>query len=212
MANKSKRKSKPRPKAKPKGSPKRRSKPQKKRRRAGQRGRPAAGTPDWTLAFLAAIRDGLHVREAAATANVDGTMPYHRRDEDEAFRAAWEQASKIGTKALEAEAGRRSYHGTTRAVYYMGEECGRIREYSDTLLMFLLRARKPKKYRDRGKLELTGKDDGPVEVKHDAAEVLKALTDLKDAIAAGADQLGRENGVPEDDPGKPVHPGEAPAV
>ena len=33
---------------------------------------------------------------------------------------------------------------------------GEIREYSDTLLMFLLRAHNPKKYRENSKLDLAG--------------------------------------------------------
>jgi hypothetical protein len=145
MAKKAKQKAKPRP-------------PKPKARRAGQTGRPSLGTVDWTEAFLQGIQAGLHVLDAATMAKVNVATPYRRRDEDEAFRLAWEQADRIGTQALEAEAGRRAYHGTLKPVYYMGKECGQIREYSDTLLMFLLRARRPKKYRDNAKFEHVGRD------------------------------------------------------
>lgn len=175
--NKSKRKSKPRSKAKgqkarkkvpprpkvrrPKKARKK-APPRPKVRRPKRMGRPPAQTADWTLEFLAGIQAGLHVRDAALAAKVDNTMPYHRRREDEAFALAWQQATEIGTKTLEAEAARRSYHGTLRPVFYKGFECGEIREYSDTLLMFLLRARKPKKYRERHKFEHTGADGAPL--------------------------------------------------
>jgi hypothetical protein len=67
--------------------------------------------------------------------------------------------------------------------------------------------------KDRGwssgaKVEVSGADGGPIGVKHHAGEdVLKALTELNEAIAAGADQAASEKGLPADDSGKPVHPG-----
>lgn len=112
---------------------------------------------DWAPAFLAAIVRGSHVRDACEEAGISGQLPYHRRQNDEEFGRAWQEASDIGTKALESEAARRAYHGTLKPVFHKGNECGRIREYSDTLLMFLLRARRPKKYRDN--LKVTGDMD-----------------------------------------------------
>lgn len=40
-----------------------------------------------------------------------------------------------------------------------------IRKYSDTLLQFLLKGFRSEKYRDRGAVELTGKDGGAIETK-----------------------------------------------
>lgn len=145
-------------KSKPKVKPKAR----RRKRRPGKRGRPVRGTEDWGPVFLLAIRNGLHVRDACVEACINGTMPYQRRDTDEAFRLAWEESAKVGTHALEAEAARRAYNGTLKPVFYLGMEVGSIREYSDTLLMFLLKSRRPKKYRDSAKFELTGKDGGPI--------------------------------------------------
>jgi hypothetical protein len=142
------------------------------RRRPGRVGRPPAGTEDWAPTFLAAILRGLHVRDACKEANVTEHMPYTRRDADPVFAAEWEKSSAFGTEMLEYEAGRRAYHGTLEPVYYKGEVCGEIRKYSDTLIMFLLRARLPQKYRDNSKIEMTGKDDGPL--------LHKAVADLPD--------------------------------
>ena len=81
-----------------------------------------------------------------------------------AFLAAWEEAAEIGTKALEREAARRAYHGTLKPVYQGGVKVGEIREYSDALLMFLLRARKPKKYRENYKVQVGDTPGQPMKI------------------------------------------------
>src|SRR5262245_21715267 len=123
---------------------------------AGEPGRPPTGTEDWTPTFLGALEEGLHVRDAAQLANVHFSVVYRRRKGDEAFRNAWAESEELGTQFFEAEAGRRAYHGTLKPVYYKGEVCGDIREYSDQLLMFLLRARLPDFYRDNARYEHVG--------------------------------------------------------
>jgi hypothetical protein len=55
---------------------------------------------------------------------------------------------QLGTEALEYEAVRRAYHGVEEPVFYNGVQCGSVTKYSDKLLMFLLRARNPAKYRE----------------------------------------------------------------
>ena len=59
-------------------------------------------------------------------------------------------------RQLEEEAARRAFHGTLKPVFHQGIECGQIRVYSDTLIMFLLRAANPGKYRD-SKFTLSGR-------------------------------------------------------
>src|SRR5262249_15488215 len=114
---------------------------------AGRRGGPPANTEAWTETFLTAIAEGAHVRLAAARAKVHFTLPYKRRRTDDAFRAAWDEATELGTAALEREAVRRAYHGVEEPVHYKGVQCGSVTEYSDALLIFLLRARNQAKYR-----------------------------------------------------------------
>jgi hypothetical protein len=43
---------------------------------------------------------------------------------------------------------RRAYHGVEEPVFYKGVQCGSVTKYSDRLLMFLLQARNPAKYRE----------------------------------------------------------------
>ena len=59
-----------------------------------------------------------------------------------------DEATELGTAALEDEAVRRAYHGVEEPVFYKGVQCGSITKYSDKLLIFLLKARDPAKYRD----------------------------------------------------------------
>jgi hypothetical protein len=83
---------------------------------------------------------------------------------EKTFNELYETACKEALGALEDEAVRRAYEGTTRPVYQGGKKVGSIREFSDTLLIVLLKARAPEKYKDRMQKELTGKDGGPIHV------------------------------------------------
>jgi hypothetical protein len=127
-------------------------------------GRPPAGTEDWAPAFLGALLQGDHVRDSALVAGVHVSVPYERRKHNAEFAAAWKEAQDIGTEALEAEATRRAFHGTLKPVFHKGEECGYIREYSDRLIEFLLRGRKPEVYREKFQHEHSGRDGAPIPI------------------------------------------------
>lgn len=55
---------------------------------------------------------------------------------------------------LESEALRRAMHGDEEPVFYGGQQVGTVRKRSDALLMFLLRTRRPGRYRERVGLEV----------------------------------------------------------
>lgn len=112
------------------------------------RGRRLQGTADWAPAFIGALMEGASIVGASRIADVDPSVPYMRRRNDEEFKRAWQEAADIGTEFLEQEAARRAFHGTLKPVFHKGVKCGVVREYSDTLMIFLLKARKPEKYRD----------------------------------------------------------------
>ncbi|WP_254240927.1 terminase [Achromobacter insolitus] len=82
---------------------------------------------------------------------------------DEEFAKAWDQAIRIATLGLEDEARRRAQEGVDEPVFYLGSQCGTVRKYSDTLLIFLLKAH-DHKYREKTGLELTGANGGPVQM------------------------------------------------
>ena len=87
-------------------------------------------TPGWRPRFLEVIRATGNVRLAADAAGVDRSTPYVRARRDAAFAAAWAQAEQDALDVLEAEARRRALAS------------------SDALLMFLLRAHRPERYRE----------------------------------------------------------------
>jgi hypothetical protein len=82
---------------------------------------------------------------------------YEWQEHDSEFLAAFRLAGEAATERLEKEAWRRGVEGSpyTRTSYWHGEPVGTDAkiEYSDQLLMLLLRARKPDTYRE--KLDVT---------------------------------------------------------
>lgn len=106
-------------------------------------------TPKKAEAFLAALSDGRSVTSACQVALISKPAAYAWRKEDKDFAAAWDDAVETGTDLLEDEARRRAQDGVEKPVYQGGECVGHVREYSDTLMIFLLKARRPEKYRER---------------------------------------------------------------
>ena len=72
-----------------------------------------------------------------------------------AYAQAFAEAREEACDALESEARRRAVKGVRRPVYYKGKLIGYIRKYSDTLLIFLMKAARPDKYRDNVKIKKT---------------------------------------------------------
>jgi len=111
-------------------------------------------------AFLEALRKGNTVSAAAKAAGVSRATVYRWQGEDEPFATAWNDAYETGTDALEQEAIRRATQGVAKPLFYKGKPIvdadGNpviLREYSDTLLMQQLNARRPEKYRTNHKVE-----------------------------------------------------------
>ena len=74
---------------------------------------------------------------------------YEERRRNEDFAARWDEAVELGTSALEDEAVRRAMAGVQKSVYYQGEVCGEVTEYSDTLLAMMLKARRRDVFGDK---------------------------------------------------------------
>jgi hypothetical protein len=112
-------------------------------------------------AFLAAFAKSGHFGNSALAAHIDRSHVYDWRN-DPAFEARFQIARKQSVTVLEDEAHRRAYTGVDEPVFYRGEECGTVRKYSDTLLIFLLKGNDPVKYRDNNQLEVTGAGGEPL--------------------------------------------------
>lgn len=110
--------------------------------------------------FLDALRAGASVAASARAVGITRQAAYLERDKSATFRAAWEAALEEGTDRLEDQALRRATVGVTRTRghYYQGARVGEDVEvvHSDTLLIFLLKARRPEKYRET--LDLSNRD------------------------------------------------------
>lgn len=107
--------------------------------------------------FLAGLADSMTIRRAAECARIDKSTVYRWREADEGFAKAWDEALESGTERLEEEAIRRARDGVDKPVFQGGQQVGAVREFSDTLLIFMLKARRPEVYRDRAAIEHTGK-------------------------------------------------------
>src|SRR6516162_10423180 len=106
--------------------------------------------------FLKALADTGIVSAAAEMAGTSRTRVYELRKRDPAFAAGWEEAEERAADALEAEAWRRAVAGVPEPLVSAGkvvrDDDGRpiaIRRYSDALMIALLKARRPERFKDR---------------------------------------------------------------
>lgn len=122
-------------------------------------------TPERKAAFCAALASsGGNVARACEAVDISRMTAYTWRDDDPEFAADWDRAKEMGLDALEDEATRRAFEGVDKPIVYQGEITNTMKEYSDTLLVFLLKGGKPDKYRERTSAEISGPDGGPVQI------------------------------------------------
>jgi hypothetical protein len=103
----------------------------------------------WDKSFLAALRVHGNVSVACHVCEIDRSTVYRRRNTDDEFRQAWDDAMEEAGDWLEHEARRRAEEGTLKPIYFKGELVGFEREYSDTLMGMMLKGIKPDKYGDK---------------------------------------------------------------
>ena len=78
--------------------------------------------------------------------------------EDQDYEQAFNSSQETVADVLEAEAMRRAVSGTNKPIYFKGDKIDTVKEYSDVLLMFLLKGARPEKYRERFDVSNTAKD------------------------------------------------------
>lgn len=105
--------------------------------------------------FLQAFAASGNVSQAAKRAGVGRASVYVWEEHDPEFAVAFREAGIKATEALEHEAWRRAKDGIAEPVFQHGKMVGTIQRYSDQLLMFLLKARAPERYRDRVDVSVT---------------------------------------------------------
>ena len=135
--------------------------------------------PVWVPAFLAAYRLTGNMTTAAAAAGIDRTTPYQYAEVHPEFATELAAAREEAADLLEAEALRRATKGVQKLKFYEGapimipkrDDDGRLvldargreimvpyveHEHSDLLLIFLMKAARPEKYRENYEVKHTG--------------------------------------------------------
>ena len=100
-------------------------------------------------AFISAYAECGTITRAAEIANIERCTHYAWMKDDPDYVKACEAAYEQAGERLEEEARRRAVDGVEKPVFYQGKKCGVVNEYSDTLLIFLLKGAKPEKYKER---------------------------------------------------------------
>ncbi|WP_244922252.1 hypothetical protein [Oceanibaculum indicum] len=139
--------------------------------------------------FLDHLADTGNVSAACRLAKLDRRTAYQWRAADADFRRLWQEALDAAVDALEAEARRRAVEGVEHPHFHQGQVAGTVKRYSDALLMFLLRAHRPERFRERH----ADTPADPAGDKDDAEQAARAALERRlDRLAAGRD--------PQDDP------------
>ena len=141
-------------------------------------------------AFMEALDRGMTVSGACKAASMGRSTAYGLRATDVEFAKAWDEAIENGTDVLEDEAFRRACEGVVEPIVSGGRQVldteGKpmmLRRYSDTLMVTLLKARRPERFRERSTVESTvtvAADPGPA-----IRKVLSTLTQEERDVLRG---------------------------
>lgn len=136
------------------------------------------GRKTWHEVFLKALAKTANTKFACEAANISRPVAYADRKNIPEFAARWKVAINDAIDALELEAHRRAHDGYEKPVFYKGVLCGHIREYSDALLIHLLKSSRPKKHREPSQFNVAQSTTvaQPVVIKY---EDFDAESDLK---------------------------------
>jgi hypothetical protein len=100
--------------------------------------------------FLSALSEGKSVKAACLLIKICRTTAYKWKEENEDFSTSWDQAIEDGTDLLEDEAWRRAVEGVEKPVgFFEGVPSTYVQQYSDSLLLALLKARRRSKFGDK---------------------------------------------------------------
>ena len=111
-------------------------------------------TPKKRTAFCEALALGVTVGTAADAVGMSRSSAYWQRESDSDFAVAWREAYDASTEILESEAFQRAV-GRDEPVIGKDGSVHYVKKYSDVLLIFLLKSRKPRVYRDQVDVTLT---------------------------------------------------------
>jgi hypothetical protein len=135
--------------------------------------------------FLLKLAECGNITRAAKAAKIAREYLYELRSEDKEFAKAWDEARAIGMEGLEDEAIRRAYEGVQKPIYQQATLVGTVTEYSDTLLIFLLKGGMPDKYKDRVDMTTKGKGINDLNAEQLDTRLMALLERARTKRAAG---------------------------
>lgn len=101
-------------------------------------------------AFLKAFAETGNITDACKASKIPRSTYYVWTEQDDTFVAACGLAKQTAIENLESEARRRAVTGVPKPIYSRdGKLIDTVWDYSDTLLIFLLKGAAPDKYKDR---------------------------------------------------------------
>lgn len=129
-------------------------------------------------AFLSAYEHTCSISRAAKAAEIDRGTHYGWLENDPEYRLAFARARERAADALEDEAVRRAREGTERAVTVAGKR-EIVVDYSDLLLIFLLKGMRPEKYRERSEVRMPALEGTLAEVLRSREDKVNKIIDIK---------------------------------
>lgn len=103
--------------------------------------------------FIRTLAETGIVSRAAAAAGWTTSTAYSLRQSNPEFKTMWDNAMEFSVDSLELEARRRGQMGVRKPVYQQGRLVGYVQEYSDPLLVLLLKAHRKDKFGDSQKID-----------------------------------------------------------
>ena len=111
---------------------------------------------EWEPDFLVALARYGVVSYACEAVSIARSTAYDHRESSAEFSAAWNEACEVAADVLEREAFRRAVEGWDEQHVSAKGEVYSVTKYDSQLLQFLLRARRPEKFRETQRHEIGG--------------------------------------------------------
>ena len=114
-------------------------------------------TPKKKKLFLEQLSLSANVTTSAHYCGIDRRTAYDHRAVDPEFAVQWDDAVDEAIDKYEAVVNQRAFEGVDEPIYQQGELVGYARKCSDTLAIFMLKAYRPEKFRERFDMTSGGK-------------------------------------------------------
>jgi hypothetical protein len=98
-----------------------------------------------------------HAAQAARISKATHNWWMHSADNKDDYATAYARVKPMAAQALLDHAIDRATNGTQKPIFYKGELVGYENQYSDTLMVLLLKGEYPEKYRERSETQISNK-------------------------------------------------------